>query len=83
MNSVYLSVSVRYSISNLFCFFLLSEADIILAFNDFSGLTVDVHKYLAVVLACQNVLPLDVPLCIIFKLSLIVIKYSYLFFVIL
>lgn len=78
VNSVYLSASVKQSISNLFCFFLLSEADIVLAFNDFSGLTRDVHKCLAVVLACQNALSLGMPLSIIFKLSLIIVKYLFL-----
>lgn len=60
VNSMYLPASVEESISNSFCFFLLSEADMIWAFNDFSGLTIDVSKYLAVVLSCQNALSLGI-----------------------
>lgn len=74
VDSVYLSAPGEQSVGNLFCFFLLAEADIILAFNDFCGLTVDVHEYLTAVLACQNALSPHMPLSIIFKLSLIAIK---------
>lgn len=45
-----------------------------LLFNDFRGLTIDVHKYLDVLLACQNALSLSMPASIISKLSLIAIK---------
>lgn len=69
-------VHLRQAVNKQFIllFFLLSEAVIILAFNYICGLTIDVRKYLAVVLACQNALSLGMPLSIIFKLSLIVIK---------
>lgn len=75
VNSVYLSTWVKHSINKSFCFFfLLSEAVIFLLFNDFKELTIDVHKYLDVLLACQNALSLGMPASIISTLSLIVIK---------
>lgn len=74
VNSVYLSTWVKHSINKSIYFFLLSEAVICLLFNDLRELTIDVHKYLDVLLACQNALSLDMPASITSKLSLIVIK---------
>lgn len=42
------------------------------------GITVAVHEYLAVVLACQNALSLGLPISIIFKLSLTLFQRSFL-----
>lgn len=66
--TAYLSRAVN---NQFILIFLFSEADIILAFIDFRGITIDVHEYLAVVLACKNALFQGMPKSIIFKLSLI------------